>query len=138
MHPLLRTLAIALLVLLPLRAMAEQGPPKAIQDVITNQLTAFGANDLGTAFGFASPTIQRKFGDPENFGRMVALAYPMVWRPRRYEMRELVQTDLGPVQVVLFEDAQGRLHEAGYLMQQIDGAWRINGVKLRRLPEVGA
>ena len=69
---------------------------------------------------------------------MVAGAYPMVWRPRRYEMQQLVETAQGPVQVVLFEDLGGRFHEAGYLMQEVDGQWRINGVKLRRLPEVGA
>lgn len=135
-----RLLALALVLMmavLPMRAAAEE-PADSIQTVITGQIAAFRANDVDTAFGFASPSIQQKFGDPQNFGRMVSQAYPMVWRPRRFEMRQLVDTDFGPVQVVLFEDSAGTLHEAGYLMQQIDGLWRINGVQLRRVPQVGA
>ncbi|MEM1298715.1 MAG: DUF4864 domain-containing protein [Pseudomonadota bacterium] len=137
MTQLFRALVLVLIALMPLRAMADE-PADTIQGVISDQLAAFQANDVETAFGFASPTIQEKFGDPANFGRMVELAYPMVWRPRRFEMRQLVDTDFGPVQVVLFEDGSGRLHEAGYLMQQVDGVWRINGVRLREVPQVGA
>lgn len=109
----------------------------AIQSVIQNQLDAFQANDLDTAFSFASPTIQEKFGSAETFGRMVKNGYPMVWRPASRQWQKLVQTDAGPVQVVLFEDANGRMHEAGYLMQLIDGTWRINGVHVRKAPGVG-
>lgn len=109
----------------------------AIQSVIQNQLDAFQANDLDTAFSFASPTIQEKFGSAETFGRMVKNGYPMVWRPASRQWQKLVQTDAGPVQVVLFEDANGRMHEAGYLMQLIDGTWRINGVHVRKASGVG-
>ena len=113
-------------------------PQDSIRMVIEDQLAAFQRNDLETAFSFASPTIQQKFGSPQNFGQMVQNGYPMVWRPARHEMLDLVETDFGPVQVVLFEDAFGRLHEAGYLMKQIDGIWRINGVHVRKAPGVGA
>ena len=112
-------------------------PGDSIEAVIEDQLAAFQRNDMGQAFRHAAPLIQEKFGTPQNFGRMVELAYPMVWRPRRHEMRQLVETESGPVQVVLFEDGAGRLHEAGYLMQMIDGVWRIAGVKLRQLPSTG-
>ena len=120
----------------PAPAQAD-GHEKAIQSVIEQQLSAFQANDLDTAFSYASPTIQQKFGSAQTFGRMVETGYPMVWRPSSHRMQELVQTDAGPVQVVLFEDATGRMHEAGYLMQQIDGIWRINGVHVRKAPGVG-
>jgi len=134
--PFLAACALVLAVLIaPVRA---EEPADAIQSVIERQLSAFRANDLETAFGFASPSIQQKFGDPQRFGRMVETGYPMVWRPARHQMLDLVQTEMGPVQVVLFQDQRGRLHEAGYLMQQIDGIWRINGVKLRALPAAGA
>ena len=112
-------------------------PAGAIRSVIERQLAAFLKSDLEGAFAFASPGIQRMFRDPANFGRMVQQGYPMVWRPARWEMRDLVETDAGPVQVVLFEDADGILHEADYLMEMVDGAWRIAGVRLRRLPGVG-
>ena len=132
---MIAALCLCLVALMP-PAFAEE-PGDTIQGVIADQLSAFQANDVERAFNHATPMIQQKFGDPGNFGRMVALGYPMVWRPKRYEWRQLVETDSGPVQVVLFEDASGALHEAGYLMQQIDGLWRINGVHVRALPQVG-
>lgn len=137
MTRLVAALWLSVLALLPFSVAAGE-PADSIQNVIESQLSAFQASDVDRAFTYASPSIQKQFGDPLNFGRMVEYAYPMVWRPRRYEMRELVETGAGPVQVVLFEDAAGALHEAGYLMQEVDGIWRINGVKLRKLPGVGA
>ena len=127
---------ICALAIAPLKASAEE-PADSIQAVIESQLQAFQASDVETAFTFAAPGIQQIFQNPQNFGRMVQNHYPMVWRPRHHEMRQFIQTDSGPVQVVLFQDAAGHLHEAGYLMELIDGQWRIAGVKLRRLPSVG-
>lgn len=108
-----------------------------IQATIEAQISDFQRSDITAAFEHATPSIQGKFGNAETFGRMVRQVYPMVWRPARWEMRQIVETDFGPVQVVLFEDQSGRLHEAGYLMEQIDGTWRIDGVRLRELPGVG-
>ena len=117
---------------------ADDTAGSAIASVIERQISAFQENNLQRAFSFASPTIQRKFGTPENFGRMVEMGYPMVWRPSRWQMVKLVETTDGLVQIVLFVDASGREYEAGYLMQQIDGRWRINGVHIRRRPTLGA
>ena len=125
------------LMLAPLVSKAGE-PEDSIQAVIADQISAFQANDVDRAFTHAAPNIQRIFGTPERFGQMVRQGYPMVWRPARYEWLQIVETDFGPVQVVLFEDLGGRLHEAGYLMEQVDGVWRINGVKLRARAGVGA
>ena len=57
MAKFLRFLTIALLVWLPVRAAAEE-PADGIQSVIASQLQAFQQNDVDTAFGFASPSIQ--------------------------------------------------------------------------------
>ncbi len=108
-----------------------------VEDTINQQIEAFKADDFAEAFTFATPTLQRLFQSPQNFERMVINGYPMVWRPARYELLKLVETEAGLVQVVLFEDASGMLHDAGYLMQQIDGVWRINGVHVRVRPGVG-
>ena len=126
-----------MLLIAPLSLKAAE-PDDSIQAVIADQIAAFQKNDVERAFTHASPNIQRIFGTPKRFGQMVEQGYPMVWRPARYEWLKVVETDFGPVQVVLFEDQSGRLHEAGYLMQQIDGVWRINGVKLRPREGVGA
>ncbi len=108
-----------------------------IEATIGAQIDAFQADDFAKAFTYASPKIQGIFGTAQNFGTMVRQGYPMVWRPARYEMLQLVETSSGPVQVVLFEDAAGVLHEAGYLMALVDGVWRIAGVHIRKRPGVG-
>ena len=69
---------------------------------------------------------------------MVKRGYPMVWRPARFEMGDIIETAQGPVQLVIIEDQSGQMHEAGYLMTEIDGIWRINGVHVREMPGVGA
>lgn len=125
-----------MLLIAPLNLRAAE-PDDSIQAVIADQIAAFQKNDVDRAFTHASPNIKRIFGTPKRFGQMVQQGYPMVWRPARYEWLKIVETASGPVQVVLFEDQSGRLHEAGYLMQQIDGIWRINGVKLRAVEGVG-
>ncbi|MEO1494097.1 MAG: DUF4864 domain-containing protein [Pseudomonadota bacterium] len=127
-------LTLAFLVTDPVRA---DDRAAGIQATIKAQIEDFQRSDITAAFQHATPSIQGKFGSPETFGRMVRQAYPMVWRPARWEMRQIVETDYGPVQVVLFEDQSGRLHEAGYLMEQIEGVWRIDGVRLRAVPGVG-
>lgn len=137
MQRILRVLCLCMMAILPLSAAAEE-PADSIQGVISDQLSAFQANDVDRAFSHASPSIQQKFGTASQFGRMVEYSYPMVWRPQRFEMRDLIETGAGLVQVVLFEDRAGALHEAGYLMQEVDGVWRINGVKLRALPGVAS
>ncbi len=130
-------LTALVMILAPLSVRADE-PGDSIQAVIADQIAAFQSNDVGRAFTHASPNIQRIFETPKRFGQMVQQGYPMVWRPARYQWLKIVETGSGPVQVVLFEDQSGRLHEAGYLMQQVDGVWRINGVKLRELAGIGA
>lgn len=130
-------LTALLIVFAPLTLRADE-PGDSIQAVIADQIAAFQSNDVERAFTHASPNIQRMFQNPKRFGQMVQQGYPMVWRPARYQWLKIVETESGPVQVVLFEDQSGRLHEAGYLMKQIDGTWRINGVKLREVDGVGA
>lgn len=127
---------LALSVAAPGPALADERM-ESIPAVIEDQLAAFGRNDLDAAFAHASPGIRAMFGEAATFGRMVETGYPMIWRPVQHQMLELVETPAGPVQTVLFEDNAGRLHEAGYLMELVDGTWRIAGVALRQLPGIG-
>lgn len=105
-----------------------------IEAAIHAQIQAMRADDWAGAFAYASPAIQGLFRDPESFSRMVTTGYPMVWRPRNFTTGALTQTPRGLQQTMLFEDRQGRLFIADYLMQLVDGAWRINGVTIRPAP----
>jgi hypothetical protein len=122
--------ALALAVAAPAAAQDEG----AIQGVIENQLDAFQRDDWAEAFTYASPNIRGVFRTPENFGRMVRGGYAMVWRPSAVEYGPLEQGPDGPVQIVYFTDASGVQWVAAYEMEMVDGAWRIDGVRIRKAP----
>ena len=123
----------------------------AIRGVIEAQIAAFRADDGATAFSFASPSIQRQFGDPATFLAMVRTAYMPVYRPREVRFDRLIEarlgprTDLGdppgparvePVQTVLLVGPELEVVTAYYVMEkQADGSWRINGCMLKEFPD---
>ena len=110
----------------------------AIERVIRQQMDAFTAGDVTTAFDFASPGIQGLFGTPENFGRMVEEGYPEVWRPGDVRFGRLDQSDMGLWQHVFVTDGDGQIHALEYLMEEIEGRWRIAGVRRSTMPELAA
>jgi hypothetical protein len=106
---------------------------QAIRAVIESQLAAFQHDDGAKAFGFATPTIQQKFGDAATFMRMVKSGYPAVYRPRTVTFDKLVDTADGPDQILQVVGPDGHGYTAHYLMQkQGDGSWMINGCYLTR------
>ncbi|SPH16850.1 hypothetical protein DEA8626_00364 [Defluviimonas aquaemixtae] len=122
---LLLSLPMAVLVLAPsLRA----GDGEDVRAVIGSQIEAFGAEDLESAYGFASPMIQRMFPTPEIFGRMVREGYPMIWRPDGVRYLELREEDGRLLQRMEFSDGDGRNHLFDYEMVEGPDGWRINGV----------
>ncbi|HWA47234.1 MAG TPA: DUF4864 domain-containing protein [Dongiaceae bacterium] len=134
MTALVRWLAVFLtLAVAPARAQ-EAIPPAdagAIQQVIQAQLDAFQHDDWQRAFGYASPGIQAKFGNPDVFSQMVRGGYPMVYRPKTIEFRELSATQYGPTQRVFVVGPDGHAYMAYYTMErQPDGTWRIDGCYL--------
>lgn len=133
----LAALALALSFTPAAPAAAEDGDA-GITRTIQSQLDAFLADDVATAFTFASPGIRQLFRTPERFGEMVRSGYPMVWRPA--EVRYLERRDIGGriVQRVMIIDQQGGLHMLDYLMIRTDAGWQIAGVELLRGPALGA
>ena len=113
-------------------------PADGIQSVIERQIAAFRANDLDRAFTFASPGIQRQFGDPQNFGRMVQNGYPMVWRPAETNFLSVEVIDGLLWQNVMIRDQAGGIHLLDYQMINTGDGWQINGVQILRAPDVGA
>ena len=109
-----------------------------IEATITAQIDAFRADDFARAFTYASPGIQGIFQTPENFGRMVRGGYPMVWRPDDVQYLELAERGGVLFQNIEITDADGALHILEYQMIEIDGAWRINGVRLLPNPPATA
>jgi hypothetical protein len=113
-------------------------PNPDIEATIQNQFDAFLDRDVGEAWQYASPNIQSLFGTPENFGRMVATGYPMVWTPGAVEFIDLQTLSGIIVQRVEVIDQSGTAHYLGYQMVRTENGWRINGVQVLRAPQVGA
>lgn len=106
----------------------------AMRSIISDQIEAFQAEDATRAFDFASPVIQRKFGTPETFGDMVREGYPMVWQPSDVKFLDLEVIDGIPFQSVQMRGPGGKSWIVDYEMVEIDGEWRINGVRVREAP----
>lgn len=108
----------------------------SIRGIIRDQMAAFRRDDAAAAFADASPFIQQKFGHPDLFLDLVRNAYAPVYRPRKVEFRDLVQTEAGLDQRVFVIGPDGRAYLAHYLMQrQPDGTWKINGCVLEQLSD---
>ena len=131
-------LSLVLLCLPVLSAQAQEARNPAIETVIQQQFDAFRAEDVGTAFSFASPGIKGMFGTPENFGRMVRNGYPMVWRPAEVQFLDLREVAGNLWQRVMVTDQAGRTHLLDYQMVETGQGWQINGVQLLPQPGVGA
>jgi hypothetical protein len=136
-----RLLALLLLALAVVPAAAQetaQDPAlseadrAAIRDVIGRQVEAFRRDDGDSAFGFASPNIQRMFGSSDIFMDMVRQGYQPVYRPRVFDFREIVDLHGQPAQKVHVVGPDGRPVTAFYPMTRLpDGSWRIDGCFLQ-------
>ncbi|CUI61766.1 DUF4864 domain-containing protein [Cognatishimia activa] len=105
------------------------GQQDGIRATIDAQIEAFGRGDFSQAFTYASPSIQMFFGTPERFETMVRSGYPMVVGPDAVQYFELKEMRGAYWQKVLFRDGSGATHLLEYQMIQVDGEWRINGVR---------
>ncbi|MEJ6397517.1 DUF4864 domain-containing protein [Yoonia sp. 208BN28-4] len=105
-------------------------PDLTIEDVISNQLSAFNDRDVEEAWAYASPFIKGIFGNPGNFGTMVQRGYPMVWDNDAVRFLELRDVNGRPMQKVMLRDADGGVHFLEYEMLETPDGWQINGVAL--------
>ncbi len=132
-----RLFALVLGILFAAMPVAAQDA-EAIEGVIGSQLQAFNDRDVAEAWQYASPNIQRLFGDPGNFGMMVQRGYPMVWDNADVRFLELREISGAQWQKVMIRDANGGLHVLDYQMIETPTGWQINGVQLLPAPDVGA
>ena len=118
-------------------AAAQDVQPRepGIEDAISGQLEAFTRDDLDGAFDFAAPGIQGIFRTPERFGSMVQNGYPMVWRPGEVRFADLIDRNGRLYQQVEITGPRGGRHLLEYEMLEIDGAWRIGGVRILEAPD---
>lgn len=103
------------------------------QVVIESQINAFLADDMATAYSFASPEIKAIYPDQSRFFDMVKRGYQPVYRPGNFAFgRSKPAADgSGIVQEVLISGPDGQDWTAIYsLIRQADGSLKINGVQM--------
>lgn len=104
---------------------------QAIRATIDGQIDAFRNDDGARAFSYAAPELQTMLGGVDAFMRMVRGGYAPVYRPRRYEFREVKTADGVVTQQVHVVGPDGTARMALYFMErQPDGSWRISGCVL--------
>ncbi len=135
-YPMLGSMAALACAGVAMQAQAQDRA--AIPGVIRQQIEAFGAGDVDTAWGLASPGIQQLFGTPGAFSRLVQEGYPMLWQPGAIRFGGVTGEDGQPVQRVFVSGAGGAVHVLDYLMERVDGAWRIAGVRYVDQPDLSA
>jgi len=140
MRGLIRVLGIVSVLVVfavgPAEAQTSDVDKAAIRQVIQSQIAAFQKDDGPTAYGYASPTIQEKFVNPDIFMEMVRTGYAAVYHPREVEFRDLKVENGRLLQEVFVVGPDGNPALAIYEMQrQPDGSWRINGCWLTGAPD---
>lgn len=133
----MRTFVTALALVLSGFAAEAQSEPD-IQGPIRDQFAAFGRGDAAGAWAFASPFIQKMFGSPENFGRMVQGSYPMIWSAEQVTFLGMRRDGGRLLERVQVRGPDQVLYAFDYEMIEVGGAWRINGVWPVKDDSVGA
>lgn len=134
-------LAAFLAIALPARADSLSPQDEAdFRAVITDQISAFEADDGARAYSHAAPTIRQIFPDAERFMGMVRQGYQPVYRAKSYSFGKAGFSASGrPIQRVTIVGPDGLTYEAIYTMErQPDGSWQINGCALVRSPDISA
>ena len=115
----------------------SQSDSLATQAVITDQISAFQAQDHERAFSHAAPRIRDIFKTTENFIRMVKGGYSPLYDPDSYLFGRNTELYGEVYQEVIATDKKGKQWQAVYtLKKQPDGSWKITGVKME--PYTGA
>jgi hypothetical protein len=124
---------VGLAIAAPLRAAQERlqrADVRAIEQVIRDQLDAFGHDDAERAWGHSTPEIQKRFGSPDDFMRMVRENYQAVYRAGRIQFVRLRKVDGIWSQTVDLVDEAGSVWRATYLMKRQGKGWKIGGCTL--------
>ena len=131
---LLVTLLLAIFLVAPELRAQQVAPADAqqFQRIISDQITAFRADDGLAAYSYAAPAIKRLFPSPEIFMEMVRQGYRPIYRPRRFDFGDVTEELAGrPTQQVTIIDENGKAWSALYVFErQPDGSWKIIGCSL--------
>lgn len=128
---LLRILGV---VLLMVGSSSAEAQDDEIAAVISGQLAALAESDFGTAYKFASPSVQARVPTTDDFAAMVKGSFPMMLTVSEVDFVDLFPTQQSILQRVRITSEDGNDFWFAYEMIVVNGAWRINGVSRLRPP----
>lgn len=119
-------------------AEAESKPPtNLIQDVISNQITAFLNKDAQAAWRYAHPSIKAQFATAERFMAMVAAGYSPLLNFSELKFEELTQANGQWLQKLSLRDASGNWYELYYTLVEVQPEQvQITGVVLEPIDSI--
>jgi hypothetical protein len=133
---LARLLLVLVLLWLERPALAEEitrEDQSAFQQVISDQIDAFNADDGVRAYSHAAPVIKQLFPTPDIFMTMVKQGYQPVYRQKSFNFGEVTNDTGRPEQEVTIVDMNGQVWTAIYSFErQPNGSWKISGCRLVR------
>ncbi len=103
-----------------------------VQNIISQQVLAFQAENGEMAFSFAAPMIRSQLGSPQNFMMMVKHHYNPIYSARSFSFQKRMEKDRSIFQEVEFvSDLDGGINTAIYKVTKLNKlGWRISGVQL--------
>lgn len=107
---------------------AQSTDEAGVRAEIEDQFADFLAGDLAGAFEHASPTLQMLFVSPDNFGRMVKSGYPDIWAAKAVDFLGLREDAGRTIERLRATGPDGGTKLYDYVVQKIEGRWRIEGV----------
>jgi hypothetical protein len=133
-----RLLLVLALLWLANAAWAEEitrADQSAFQEVISDQIRAFNADDGVRAYSHAAPIIKQLFPSPDTFMAMVKQGYQPVYRQKSFNFGDVTNDTGRPEQEVTIVDLNGQVWTAIYSFErQANGSWKISGCRLVRAP----
>jgi hypothetical protein len=109
---------------------------KPVRAVIERQIDAVREANADAAFASVAPKLKAHFTTGENYLRFFKTQFPGLASGRIITFGDLRETSFGYTQAVRVSDGQGVPWLAFFLMDEVNGDWRIANVVVVRMPSV--
>lgn len=131
---LIGVVALAMLLMVPVRAQTPTENETAWQEVISAQIEAFRSGDAPGAFGFAAAGFKLTFPDAETFYAVIlGTGYAPIAESSSHSFGQFRLVGVGQVmQIVRLVGAEDGRFDALYQLVREPEGWRVQGVQLQK------
>ena len=105
-----------------------------IRAVIERQIEAVRQANSAAAYDAVAPSLKKQFGTGEKYLRSFKAQFPRIAEGRIIGFGDLRETSFGYAQAVRISDALGEPWFALFLMDEVNGQWRIRNIVAVKMP----